>query len=80
LLLALLLMKQRILSEGCLFISEYLYHHNDVCLDLYFGVQHFKNYTKLIRFFLQCIINSSNQTIKRLNAEVDERDKMEKKL
>ena len=32
------------------------------------------------KVFLQCIIDSSNQTIKRLNAAVDERDKMEKKL
>ncbi len=80
LLSALLLMKQGILSKGCLFISEYLYKYNDVCLDLYFGVQHFGNYTEWIKFFLQCIIDSSNQTIKRLNVAVDERAKMEKKL
>lgn len=77
---ALLLMKQGILSKGCLFISEYLYKYNDVCLDLYFGVQHFGNYTEWIKFFLQCIIDSSNQTIKRLNVAVDERAKVEKKL
>lgn len=76
----LLFMKQGILSKGCLFISGYLYKYNDVCLDLYFGVQHFGNYTEWIKFFLQYIIDSSNQTIKRLNAAVDERDKMEKKL
>lgn len=51
-----------------------------MCLDLYFGVQHFGNYTEWIKFFLQCIIDSSNRTIKRLNAAVDERAKMEKKL
>lgn len=34
----LLLMKQGILSKGCLFISEYLYKYNGVCSDLYFGV------------------------------------------
>lgn len=51
-----------------------------MCLDLYFGIQHFGNYTEWINFFLQCIIDSSNQTIKRLNAAVDERAKMEKKL
>lgn len=77
---ALLLMKQGILSNGCLFISEYLYKYNDVCLDLYFEVQHFGNYTEWIKFFLQCIIDSSNQTIKRLNMAVVERAKMEKKL
>ena len=33
-------MKQGILSKGCLFISEDLYKYNDVCSDLYFGVQH----------------------------------------
>lgn len=76
----LLLIKQGILSKGCLFISEYLYKYNDVCLDLYFGVQHFGNYTEWIKFFLQCIVDSSNQTIKRLNVAVDERAKMEKKL
>lgn len=76
----LLLMKKGILTKGCLFISEYLYKYNDVCLDLYWEVQHFGNYTEWIKFFLQCIIDSSNQTIKRLNAAVDERDKMEKKL
>ena len=47
---ALLLMKQGILSKGCLFISEYLYKYNDVCLDLYFGVQRFGNYTLLYNF------------------------------
>ena len=77
---ALLLMKKGILSKGCLFMSEYLYKYNDVCSDLFFAVQHFGNYTEWIKFFLQCIIDSSNQTIKRLNAAVDERDKMEKKL
>ena len=30
-----LLMKKKILSKGCLFISEYFYKYNDVCLDLY---------------------------------------------
>lgn len=63
-----------------MYISEYLYKYNDVCLDLYFGVQHFGNYIEWIKFFLQCTINSSNRTIKRLNAAVDERVKMEKKL
>ncbi len=77
---ALLLMKQGILSKGCLFISEYLYKYNDVCLDWYFGVQHFGNYPEWIKFFLQCIIDSANQTIKRLDGAVDERAKMEKKL
>lgn len=77
---ALLLMKKGILSKGCLFISEYLYKHNDVCSELFFEVQHFGNYTEWIKFFLQCIIDSSNQTIKLLNAAIDERDKMEKKL
>ena len=47
---------------------------------MFFGVQHFGNYTEWIKFFLQCIIDSSNQTIKRLNAAVEERDNMEKKL
>lgn len=77
---ALLLMKQGILSKGFLFISEYLHKYNDVCLDLYFGVQHFGNYTEWIKFFLQCIIDSANQTIKRLNVAVDERAKIEVKL
>lgn len=77
---ALLLIKKGILSKGCLFISEYLYKYNDVCSELFFGVQHFGNYTEWIKFFLQCIIDSSNQTIKRLNAAVEERNNMEKKL
>lgn len=73
-------MKQRILSKGCLFISEYLYKYNDMCSDLFWEVQHFGNYTEWIKFFLQCIIDSSNHTIKRLNAAVDERAKMKKEL
>ena len=77
---ALLLMKQGILSKGFLFISEYLHKYNNVCLDLYFGVQHFGNYTEWIKFFLQCIIDSANQTIKRLNVAVDERVNMKVKL
>lgn len=76
----LLFMKQRILSKGCLFVSEYLYKYNDVCLDLFWEVQHFGNYTEWIKFFLQCIVDSSNHTIKRLNAAVDERAKMKKEL
>ncbi len=77
---ALLLMKKGILSKGCLFISEYLYKHNDVCLDLFFGVQHFGNYMEWIKFFLQCIIDSSNQAIKRIKEAVDERSKIGKNL
>lgn len=61
-------------------MSEYLHKYNDVCLDLYYGVQHFGNYTEWIKFFLQCIIDSANQTIKCLNIAADERVKMEKKL
>ena len=77
---ALLLMKQGILSKGFLFISGYLHKYNDVCLDLYFGVQHFGNDAEWIKFFLQCIIDSVNQTIKRLNVAVDERVNMKVKL
>ena len=77
---ALLLMKKGILSKGCLFISEYLYKHNDICLDLFFGVQHFGNYMEWIKFFLQCIIDSSNQAIKRIKEAVDERSKIGKNL
>lgn len=47
-----LLMKKKILSKGCLFISEYFYKYNYVCLDLYKSVQHFGNYTEWIKFFL----------------------------
>lgn len=75
-----LLMKQGILSKGCLFISEYLYKYNDVCLDLYRSVQHFGNYTHWIKFFLQCIIDSSNHAINQLNAAVKERKEVKKKL
>ncbi len=77
---AFLLMKKGILSKGCLFISEYLYKHNDACLDLFFGVQHFGNYTEWIKFFLQCMIDSSNKAIKRLSEAVDERTKIGKNL
>ena len=75
-----LLMKQEILSKGCLFISEYLYKNNDMCLELYRSVQNFGNYIDWIKFFLQCIIDSSNHAIKQLNAVVKERKEVQKKL
>lgn len=75
-----LLMKKKILSKGCLFISEYFYKYNDVCLDLYKSVQHFGNYTEWIKFFLQCIIDSSNRAIKQMEEAVNERNRVEKKL
>lgn len=77
---AALLIKKKILSKGCLFISEYLYKYNDMCLDLYKSVQHFGNYTEWIKFFLQCIIDSANHVIKKLEEAVNERNKTEKKL
>ena len=75
-----LLMKKKILSKGCLFISEYFYKYNYVCLDLYKSVQHFGNYTEWIKFFLQFIIDSSNRAIKQFEEAVNERNRAEKKL
>ena len=47
---------------------------------MFFGVQHFGNYMEWIKFFLQCIIDSSNQAIKRIKEAVDERSRIGKNL
>ena len=51
-----------------------------MCLELYRSVQNFGNYIDWIKFFLQCIIDSSNHAIKQLNAVVKERKEVQKKL
>lgn len=75
-----MLMKQGGLSKGCLFISEYLFQNDDECMNLFRNVQYFGDYMEWIKFFLRCIISSSDRTVKQLDAAVKERSRTEEKL
>lgn len=61
------LIHTKVLSKPVLSLSGYLLEYNDDYLGEFIGIQHFSTYTDWVRFFIQGVILSAEETIRRLD-------------